>query len=213
MGKRRHRDAELWEGLDRALAFDRVVDQVRRSSPFLFPPEITCEKCILDDGSTLHVYHHRALGELGRILLEYDGGRTRTSCEVAGDASDPKHAERDALFSPLVKEIARASGNHCIQSKRIPCERCGSTAALLIFAPDGTGPGGFEDYARLMYSEYFRSNTHVWIIGPSLGSGPEPDRPADILKIWPERAAIQRFTPAEFNPLLDRIVAAHCLRR
>jgi hypothetical protein len=74
-------------------------------------------------------------------------------------------------------------------------------------------PGRFDDYARLMYSEYSRSNSHVWIIGPPLGSGPEPDRPSDILKIWPERTPIQRFTPAEFNPLLDRIVAAHCLDR
>ena len=173
MGNDRHQDAELWEGLDRALAFDRTVDQVRRSSPSLFPPEITCEKFILDDGSTLHVYHHRALGELGRILLEYEGGRTRTSCQVAGDASDPGHAERDALFRPLVEEIARASGNRCIQSKRIPCERCGSTAAMLIFAPDATGPGGFEDYVRLMYRNtpiamaMSGSSAPLWEVAPN----------------------------------------------
>ena len=188
----RHRDAEIWEGLDRALAFDRIVDQVRRSSPSLFPPEITCEKFILDDGSTLHVYHHRALGELGRILLEYEGGRTRTSCQVAGDASDPGHAERDALFSPLVEEIARASGNRCIQSKRIPCERCGSTAAMLIFAPDATGPGCFDDYARLMYSEYSHSNSPCLDHRPHAGGRPRTGSPSR----YPQNLAGARSHPA-----------------
>ena len=36
------------------------------------------------------------------------------------------------------------------------------------------------------------------------------DRPADILKIWPTRAPIQRQRPAEFNSMLNRLVSGHC---
>jgi hypothetical protein len=35
-------------------------------------------------------------------------------------------------------------------------------------------------------------------------------RPADILKIWPEREAMQRLRPDEFNPVLDDLAWAHC---
>ncbi len=60
------------------------------------------------------------------------------------------------------------------------CERCGRMVAMLIFAPQATDPGGFEDYARKMYPEYTRLDLPTWIIGPALGDGPLIDRPADI---------------------------------
>jgi SEC-C motif len=41
-----------------------------------------------------------------------------------------------------------------IESKIIPCERCGTVVAMLIFAPNATDPGRFEDYARKMYPQY-----------------------------------------------------------
>jgi len=41
-----------------------------------------------------------------------------------------------------------------IQSKLIPCERCGTVVAMLSFAPKATDPGHFEDYARKMYPHY-----------------------------------------------------------
>jgi hypothetical protein len=34
-------------------------------------------------------------------------------------------------------------------------------------------------------------NLPTWIIGPALGDGPLMDRPADILKVWPEREPMQ----------------------
>ena len=67
-----------------------------------------------------------------------------------------------------------------------------------------------EDYARRMYPRYAGLNLPTWIIGPALGDGPLVDRPADILKVWPEREPLQRLPPAEFNPILDRLAAAHC---
>ena len=81
---------------------------------------------------------------------------------------------------------------------------------MLIFAPEATDPGGFEDYARKMFPEYTRLNVPTWIIGPALGTGPLMDRPADILKVWPIRATIERLRPSEFNPLIERLATGHC---
>src|ERR1700738_3752155 len=92
-----------------------------------------------------------------------------------------------------------------IESKIIPCERCGDVVAMLIFAPTATDPGRFEDYARKMYPQYNRLNVPTWIIGPALGEGPLIGRPADVLKVWPTREPIQRLVPAQFNPLLDQL--------
>ena len=92
-----------------------------------------------------------------------------------------------------------------IESKIIPCERCGTVVAMLIFAPNATDPGRFEDYARKMYPQYNRLNVPTWIIGPALGEGPLIDRPADVLKVWPTREPIQRLPPAQFSPLLDQL--------
>ena len=48
----------------------------------------------------------------------------------------------------------------------------GSVVAMLIFAPEATDSGRFEDYARKMYPQYNHLNVPTWIIGPALGEGP-----------------------------------------
>jgi hypothetical protein len=96
-----------------------------------------------------------------------------------------------------------------VESKLIQCEGCDAGVALLIFAPSATDLGRFEDYARRMYQQVVQMNVPSYIIGPALGDGPLMDRPADILKIWPEREAMQRLRPDEFNPLLDELARAH----
>ena len=192
-------------GLDRALAFDRTVDQARSQAPALFPPEISCKKFMFEDGSCEHVYHHATLGEVGRVRVQGD----RVTCRVAGDLGDPLAQERNAIFGPIAEQLAQAGNKRCFQSQLIPCERCGRMAAVLIFA-EGPGIRDLEDCARLMYPEYSRGSAPVWIIGPSLGTDPPPERPADIMKVWPDRGPVQRLRPAEFNPLLDRFVAGHC---
>jgi hypothetical protein len=198
---------------------------------FRLPPDVSFDKQPLHYGWA-YVFRHRSLGELGRIVLEEtDDGRTRLSFEVVGDPNDPMTAERAAIFQPLGMELARQmeaaigptadavpSGppprppepKEVIESRLIPCERCGRMVAMLIFAPQATDPGGFEDYARKMYPEYARLDLPTWIIGPALGDGPLIDRPADILKIWPAREPIERKRPAEFNSMLDRLGAGHC---
>lgn len=212
MGKLTRRDVELLEALDRAVAFDRTVDRARVDSPSLFPPEMTCKKYILDDGASEHVFHHRTLGELGRIRIEERGGRTHIGGLVSGNTEDPLHAQRDALFRPLMEEFCRVDNRRCVQGKHMQCERCGTIVASLIFI-DGTEPCDFEDCARLMYPEYSRGTAPVWIIGPPVGSGPEPERAADILKVWPKREPIRRLRPAQFNPICARLVAEHCSRK
>ena len=211
MVKLRRRDVELLEAVDRAVAFDRTVDRARVYSPSLFPPEITCKKYILDDGACEHVFHHRTLGELGRIRIEERSGSTLIDGLVTGDTETPLHAQRDALFRPLMEEFARADNRRCFQGKHMPCERCGTIAASLIFI-DGTERCDFEDCARMIYPEYSRGTATVWIIGPPVRSGPEPERAADILKVWPKREPMRRMRPAQFNPICERIVAEHCLR-
>ena len=161
-----------------------------------------------------------------------DDGRCHISCEVVGDPSDPMTMQQMAIFKPLGLELTRQmeaafaatpqdagladpparpqEAKEVIESKLIPCERCGTAVAMLIFAPKATDPGRFEDYARKMYPHYNHLNVPTWIIGPALGEGPLMDRPADVLKVWPAREPIQRLPPAQFNPLLDQLVTMHC---
>src|SRR5215471_5418095 len=154
------------------------------------------------------------------------------SCEVVGDPSDPMTTQREAIFKPLGLELTRQmeavmcrtpedaglvdipprppETKEMIESKLIPCERCGTVVAMLIFAPKATDPGHFEDYARKMYAHYNHLNVPTWILGPALGEGPLIERPADVLKVWPAREPIQRLQPAQFNSLLDQFVTRHC---
>ena len=50
-----------------------------------------------------------------------------------------------------------------IESKIIPCERCGIAVAMLIFAPNATALGYLEDYARKMYPHYNHLDVPTWM--------------------------------------------------
>ena len=95
-----------------------------------------------------------------------------------------------------------------MESKLVQCETCNAFVAMLVFAPEATDAGRFEDCARMMYPEYTRHNLPTWIIGPALGPGPED--PAGILQVWPVRKPLQRLTPGQFNPRLARLSERHC---
>ena len=225
-----------WEAEQRPQMKYRKPAQPRPTAPggqsgFRLPPDISFRKQALPNGWA-DVFRHRLLGDVGRIVLQDTGdGRPHISYEVVGDPADPQTAERAALFQPFGRELAwQMKGlpgptmallpvplpprppepKEVIESRLIPCERCGTMVALLILAPLATDAASFEDYARKMYPKYTRRNLPTWIIGPALGSGPLMDRPADILPIWPTRAPIARLRPAEFNPMLDQLVAGHC---
>ena len=203
---------------------------MKSKTGFQLPPDVSFEKQRLSN-AWAYVFRHRLLGELGRILLqELDHGHCHISCEVVGDPSDPMTAQRAAIFKPLGLELTRQmeavmgttskragpvdlpprppETKEVIESKLIPCERCGTVVAMLIFAPNAIDPGHFEDCARKMYPHYNHLNVSTWIIGPALGEGPLS--PADVLKVWPAREPIQRLPPAQFNSLIDQFVTKHC---
>jgi hypothetical protein len=198
---------------------------------FQLPADVSFEKKRLYN-AWAYVFRHRALGELGQILLQELGdGRCHLSCEVVGDPADPMTAQRLAIFQPLGLELTRqmetamgaaAEGagevqpprppqaQEVIESKLMACERCGAVVAMLIFAPVATDAGRFEDYARKMYPQYSRLNVPTWIIGPALGAEPPMERPADVLKVWPAREPVERLRPAQFNARVDQLATQHC---
>jgi len=201
--------------------------------PFQLPPDVSFQKERLSYGWA-YVFRHTQLGNLGRIVLQgRPDGRTHLICEVAGDPADPMTEKRAAIFKPLGLELAskfdKATGGTGnvdvpwvdppprppepqigVASKLTQCETCGAGVALLIFAEQATDLGGLEDYARLMYPQIAELDLPTWVIGPMVGSGPPPERPADILKVWPEREPVQRMRPDEFNPILEQLATTHC---
>jgi hypothetical protein len=132
---------------------------------------------------------------LGLELAHHLESRTGTVPEVEAAAPPPPQP-------PPSREL--------VESQVIPCDQCRTVVAMLVFAPEATDPGQFEDYARKMFPEYSRLDVPTWIIGPALGTGPPADRPADILKVWPTRAPIERLRPVEFNPVIERLATGHC---
>jgi hypothetical protein len=61
-----------------------------------------------------------------------------------------------------------------------------------------------------MYEHYSRGGLPTWIIGPPI-SGPWRllERPALVLKVWPERAPLERLTPDALEQLLAPL-RQHC---
>ena len=90
------------------------------------------------------------------MLVAY--GRCHISCEVVGNPSDPMTTQREAIFKPLGLELTRKmeavmcripedagsvdipprppETKEVIESKLIPCERCGTLVAILIAQTD-----------------------------------------------------------------------------
>jgi len=124
---------------------------VESKTSFRLPPDVSFEKQRLSN-AWAYVFRHRLLGEVGRILLqEFGDGRCHISCEVVGDPSDPMTTQRAAIFKPLGLQLTRQTeavmGRTCekvgpfdlpprpretkgvIESKLIPCERCGTVVS------------------------------------------------------------------------------------
>jgi hypothetical protein len=62
----------------------------------------------------------------------------------------------------------------------------------------------------MIYREVTQYNLPTWVIGPQVGTEPFPERPADILKIWPSREPVRRLRPDEFNAEIGRLQKSHC---
>ncbi len=198
---------------------------------FVLPPEVTVKKHKLE-GHWAYTFRHDTLGELGRIMLQdLPDGQCHVASEVAGDLADPMTETRLNILRPISEQITETlesvlgSGRQeevltpapvgpkapteVVESKLMPCDRCGDTAAMLIFAYDATTTGDFEDYARKMYPKYSGLNVPTWIIGEPMGIAGF-DTPSRVLKVWPHRESIQQMTPKTFNAELDELLANHC---
>jgi hypothetical protein len=194
------------------------------------PPGVSFRKELLQ-GCQSYVFRHVELGDLGRIVVQgLPNGHCHLSSEVAGDPDDPRTAIRKEMFAPLSEQVTNAmeamlgkgssdestspssprSPTEVVESKLIPCERCGDNAALLVFAGDATTPGDFEDYARKMYHKYKELDVPTWIIGPPAGELAESRTPTQVMKVWPSREDIVTITADEFNAELDALLGKHC---
>ncbi len=198
---------------------------------FRLPPGVSFSKEPLSDG-TAYVFRHEELGLLGRLILrDIAGANCHISLELSGDPDDPMTEKRAAIFKPLGMELASRlekqlgsagtvqgltppssppPSHELVESKMMQCEQCDAGVALLIFADQATDHGGLEDYARKMYPQMQQLNLPTWVIGPPTGEEPLPERPADIMKVWPEREPVQRLRPNEFNPIVDQLARTHC---
>ena len=197
---------------------------------------ISMPKCIsyrkeVLQGNQAYIFRHVELGDLGRIVLQgLPNGHCQIFSEVADDPDDPMTTIRKEMFTPLSVQVTNAmeallgegslggaippsspgSNTEVVESKLIPCERCGDNAALLIFANDATTPGDFEDYARKMYHKYKELDVPTWIIGPPVGELAESRTPTQVMKVWPSRDCIVTTTADEFNAELDALLDKHC---
>ncbi|WP_395142307.1 hypothetical protein [Armatimonas sp.] len=137
------------------------------TDPFQMPPGVTVSKQVLQ-GGLVYVFRDRAIGELGRILVQDRGpGQCQISCEVVGDPNDPMTEVRAGIFKPLGKRLSDLlemqigsvpdserltpppasppGSGEGIEGKLMQCERCGASVAMLIFASGATQPARFED--------------------------------------------------------------------
>lgn len=193
------------------------------------PADVTYSKEQSTDGYA-YSFRHETLGELGRVVVqERPDGQCQISGTVAGDQADPITDARLSIIQPITEQISDAlqtelgpgvmaepeippqlpGDQSIVESQRIPCDRCGKDAALLIFAAGASDIAGIEDYARKMYAHYAEINVSTWIIGAPLGV-PSPTTPAQILKVWPEREPIVAMGADVFNVLLDEVLDSHC---
>ncbi|CAM3739032.1 hypothetical protein [Polaromonas hydrogenivorans] len=195
---------------------------------FRLPLNITVTRQLLPKGMA-YVFRDFELGELGRLAVESTPtGETQIVSEVAGDAADPMTQRRLELLEPICRELTsilesvKGQGRAAPLPVRTPyprgkvpceevrCDACGQMVAFLVFVDGATDEGRFEDYARQMYPHYARNNVPTYLIGPALGSGPMEHRPANILKVWPQRSPMECLQPEEFNPRLIELSQRHC---
>lgn len=195
------------------------------------PPNVSFHRAPLPDGIA-YVFRHAELGELGRLCVTGTAsGETCVVTEIAGDEREVMFTKRREILEPLSCEIVTAlesvggpsstppplPARSVVPAGTIPveevhCERCGALVALLVFAESAMDRGRFEDVARMMYPHYAATTAQTYVIGPELGSTPESYRAA-IMKVWPQREAIETWAPERFRARIDQLLTGHCRQR
>jgi hypothetical protein len=77
------------------------------------------------------------------------------------------------------------------------------------FGTGATDPWRFEEDARKMFTKYSLLIVPTWVIDLALGTGPLPDRPADILRLWPSQAPVERLRRTWFNLMIERLTTGN----
>ncbi len=196
---------------------------------FSLPPDVTFKKQKLED-SWVYNFHHKKLGELGRIVMQaLPNGQSYMSCEVAGEPNDPMTQTRKEIFEPIGRQMSDIleatfgkgssegipvpetpkAPTEVVESKLIPCDHCGVPVAMLIFAHGASTTAEFEDYARKMYPKYSEINVSTWLIGDFVGEVGH-NEPSKVLRVWPRRRPILKMTPNDFNAMIVKLAENHC---
>lgn len=207
-----------------------AVNAARGAAGLRLPTDVSLEKSVVE-GGVIFAFRHRSLGLLGRLTVqETRGGQVFLRGEVAGDPQDPATGTRREILEPITRELMErvdrglgrvgrgpaaldevpgplpSSGEEWVKSRVLLCENCERKVAHLILVPPGTEePGGFEDYARKMYSVCAGLDLPAWILGPV----DEARGMCPVMKVWPERTPLEHLTEAQFDALLAPLVR-HC---
>jgi len=184
---------------------------------------------IASDGTQVvrtYRFRHKALGELGRLVLQPDGHCI--ACEWLGEQDDPMTAKRAAYMALLKRDIAHILANaaqQVVQTKGdtkqeaslaspayhslpLACMDCGTVAALLIYAPEASNIGHLEDCARQMFSCYSSLNVPTWVLAANANE--TSDRLISSVKVWPLREPAQQIAYAHFHEFVHQLAMHHC---
>ena len=144
--------------------------KMARSTDFSLPAGVGCDKVLRQDGHLAYIFRSKELGDLGHLLFLAHPGGTQCVYEVAGEPDDPMTAKRCEVFAPIAEYVSSKMEMICgkgggevvpyqlqpesqiIESKLMPCNKCGSTTSMMVIAPNAETPGQLENYARLMLS-------------------------------------------------------------
>ena len=207
---------------------DKKIKKARES--FSLPPEVTSIKTQLSNGRFAYVFRHITLGQLGRLLIiPHSNGESQFVVEVSGDPDDPMTIKRQEILGPITSEMLETMAMICgagkgrpepyqtpeqkyeIACEEIPCKTCGRLVALLVLS-EADSVAGLEDYARMMHAIIKEKNVPTWVIGreKEVKTNEGYAGLALSMKFWPERGNVQELLSTEFNPLLDKLIDAHC---
>jgi hypothetical protein len=74
----------------------------------------------------------------------------RSSLRVSSNSGSNSLSAKESHTTPEDTGPVNPPPRPLEAKKVIPCERCGTVVAMLIFAPNATDPGRFEDYVRTL---------------------------------------------------------------
>jgi len=209
------------------------MEAMIRKTDFFLPEGISCDKVLRQEGTWSYIFKSESLGDIGHLVfLSYPGG-TKCVYEAAGEPDDPMTAERRKVFTPIAEYISSKMELICgksdgeiepynlqqevqiVESKLMPCAKCGTITSLMVFAPEASTLGQLENYARRMFAKIKEQNVPTWIVGEEteiLIDGQLAGE-ALVLKVWPKREPARIINSIGLNAMFDDFMDNHCKGR